>query len=947
MSEKLILSVFFFYLTAGVFFGDGKQPFVDVWMGSGILLCWFMARHIKKAPAVPHKIMLVWALVLAGLMIQAFFSDSAGYSISAVIRYTEGFLVFLLFSRLSREDVVPTATRAIVFISFAASVSSLVLLIHPQWAENLPLMNLLYANYGHNHAADLLLFTLPVLFFWFTSKASPFRALVFTVCSAAFLLSFARGAWVVFFVYLILLILLRKKEQHKKARPLLLGFIALLVLALGFITVLSYIHKNTKTNLVWWSRQQIIKPLPFEDSRFNYWNQSFRAIQERPWFGSGPGTFLLQSRRLQITPDTWSWFAHSFPLQAIVELGLIGSIPVFILMISLFRFLAGIATGKNEDKGKQALAWGAILTLCYSMFEFNLNYSVIWLLFWAAAGILLRENQKEPQRNTSKSAFQTLAFFLAITALAVYCLLSVVSIVFEAYAKKPGVAFVLSPFDAKAAEKYLAYLKENKLEMNEQENNIIRVFHKNNPSTYSHFIDLATEESEKQQLKERLVILDPWKRKGLDLTKYYFDTNRPELAQVQIEKTLSLWETAKKKLKQTIWYSEALSLSLQMLELGDRYYMKGKPKDAGRWYKEAQLLDAWALHKHRPVFLDYPTPGMEKVKFFLGLGDVSGEHIGKHRNDYVNEYLDSLVGVIPNWESSDYPLLASQIVRIAPWARFGAWEKIGSSLLDKAVEEKRAGQDEKSLTTLLSAVDFWKALVQNKERLSWDIEREFANELVSVGNKMAPSNLSLTIRSYEAAITLVPWAINNKNSWFMQYKPGDISYPSLTSYINQEKNNDTKNPRYTAEATMTLMEKYTADDEAQKAADVFAKHKDVSPVDYNKRKLFVQDLQKKADQYIQTGRQKDAETAVAMLAGVLPGDYWAEVQTGNYYLMIGDLTKAKQVFNECLVKFIGNHADCRIGLESVGKAKTNNEKYWQASQIIQGKAQWQDFIVYK
>ncbi|MEK7499762.1 MAG: O-antigen ligase family protein, partial [Patescibacteria group bacterium] len=136
-----------------------------------------------------------------------------------------------------------------------------------------------------------------------------------------------------------------------------------------------------------------------DDNRLKYWKQAAMAIGERPWFGSGPGTFYLQSLRLQVSSSSFSWFAHSFPLQSIVELGILGSLLLFVLIGLQIRAAVKIICERviqvNEShRFVQSLAWGVLLSFLYSFYEFNLDYLVLWLLFWAACGLVIGYREK-------------------------------------------------------------------------------------------------------------------------------------------------------------------------------------------------------------------------------------------------------------------------------------------------------------------------------------------------------------------------------------------------------------------------------------------------------------------------------------------------------------------------------------------------------------------------
>lgn len=119
--------------------------------------------------------------------------------------------------------------------------------------------------------------------------------------------------------------------------------------------------------------------------RFAYIQEAIRAIQDKPIFGHGPGTFHLLSRQYATSSVTYARFAHSLPFEVLAENGLIGTIPIAILFGAVFFSLLSVLRTSNNTP-QVALAWGALLLLFYSMIETTLNNLSIWLLFWAITG---------------------------------------------------------------------------------------------------------------------------------------------------------------------------------------------------------------------------------------------------------------------------------------------------------------------------------------------------------------------------------------------------------------------------------------------------------------------------------------------------------------------------------------------------------------------------------
>lgn len=445
--ESPPLVVLFLFLCSALFLGDGKQAFVEVYVGIGIL-CAYASTWMKKIPLspLPRPIGLLWTAIILYFIVRTFFSDSAGYSISATVRLLEGYLVFVLFYSLSSDKVRDWLWDMLLVLCGAASVSFLVFLVFPSLAEFLPNMNLLYSATRHNHLADLLLFVLPGVTIGFVQKKDKSNTFVFVFFLFMFLLTFARGAWILYGAFLIIYVFVSRGITFKK-KMALLGISGALWLMFVVLTLGSGVL-STQNN---WLSGQLSKPPITNDARIEYWRQAVVAIKERPWFGSGPGTFYLQSKRLQVTPLSYSWFAHSFPLESMVELGLVGAIVTLFLAGLLMYKALRLVYAKNTDHGdfQRALFFGVFLTSAYGLYEFNLNYLIVWLLFWSYLGNLTRLNQ--PKDNNSPHPFSM------CTHLVVVCLFVVLSVagIVGSLLGKDRMVFFLTPFNEASGLRYV------------------------------------------------------------------------------------------------------------------------------------------------------------------------------------------------------------------------------------------------------------------------------------------------------------------------------------------------------------------------------------------------------------------------------------------------------------------------------------------------------------
>lgn len=430
--------IFFFFLTTSLFLGDGKQPFVDVWWALGILTMYgvryYQCGGLALRP-LSHSAGLAWIALILYYVILTPFSDSVGYSITATTRLIEAYLVFVMFTTISSDQTTRFFVKGLLFVGVVATLASFMFLFFLPLAGFLPPMNLLYATYGHNHLADLLLFVFPVAIGLVEKKQSIGTIGLLVLFVIGMLLTFARGAWLLLVFYLLFLVW---RSKNITIRRVGLFVAAATIAAFLFISLASF-------------RGIPQKPSLLEDGRWEYWRQSIEAIKERPLFGSGPGTFYLESKRLQVRPSSYSWFAHSFPLQTTVEVGFVGLLIFLFLFYVLFReALVDLVTRKN-NRVTTLLLCGTVLVFAYGFYEFTLDYTVMWLLVWAILGVLVR-NDDRVMGHSRNSEFVSVAVLVVI---ALYYLTSIGSATALAITNNSELAFWLAPYNAEGAKEYV------------------------------------------------------------------------------------------------------------------------------------------------------------------------------------------------------------------------------------------------------------------------------------------------------------------------------------------------------------------------------------------------------------------------------------------------------------------------------------------------------------
>lgn len=167
------------------------------------------------------------------------------------------------------------------------------------------------------------------------------------ICSAAFFYTRSVAGLCGIFFGISYLIFKRKNDLNKK---LIIGILILAVLIMIFF--LSHWLKSS-----------------FDD-RIRWWRTASQILLNHPWWGSGPGTFGKIAFWYQ-DAGLKSPYAHSFPLQTACETG---------LPAAIFLFLFLIKTLINQNGN--LLTVGLIAVLFQNNFDFSLNISGIFILFW-------------------------------------------------------------------------------------------------------------------------------------------------------------------------------------------------------------------------------------------------------------------------------------------------------------------------------------------------------------------------------------------------------------------------------------------------------------------------------------------------------------------------------------------------------------------------------------
>lgn len=461
--------------------GDGKQSLVDVLAAMGIIVLFIFDAYNKFfSRKISKDLQIAWVIMLGVLLIGMAFSESVGYSFSDIVRWLEAYLLFYFFYVHAKETYVYALAKILALLTIVGLLILLALYFLPEMVKDLPLMNLLYPIYGHNHIVDLLVFVFPLAISWcltrFSWKSCGFLILVI----GGVILASARGALILLAVYLLWQYFF---YSHPAKRAVLVSVSAVFISLILVGGVFQSLPSSNKVFFSSWLEKQTSKPALTRDIRFRYWSQAVTAIKARPLLGGGPGTFYLQSKRYQLAPNSYSWFAHSFPLQVAAETGFVGLVFFGILCLVVVRNLRKAKTILVRKPILYYDYWlpllqGVILTFIYSFYEYNLNFLLVWLIFWSTIAILLGTADQKYNNLEQKWPFFTL---VNLGGLSLFWLTAMAAMLSSLFSLTRNFSYWFMPFDKEKMVTILNNFSEKKKNPQKWQLGTIIFFHRNNP----------------------------------------------------------------------------------------------------------------------------------------------------------------------------------------------------------------------------------------------------------------------------------------------------------------------------------------------------------------------------------------------------------------------------------------------------------------------------------
>lgn len=259
----------------------------------------------------------------------------------------------------------------------------------------------------HTAYGAVLSMYLPFLFGFsfskiYTPAAKIFIRIVLAILLMAFVLSYARAAWMSMVAALGVWIIMRLRIRF---RPIFITSLALLSLVVVFqSSITSYLERNkteSSANLgEHISSSFNIKSDASNLERLNRWSCAIRMFEDKPFFGYGPGTYMFNYAPYQLTADRTiistnsadGGNAHSEYLGPLAESGFMGLISV-ILLISTVMYTAVHTYSRTNDQRLKTIVMSSLLGLITYYIHGTLNNFLdtdkLSLPFWGFTAIIV------------------------------------------------------------------------------------------------------------------------------------------------------------------------------------------------------------------------------------------------------------------------------------------------------------------------------------------------------------------------------------------------------------------------------------------------------------------------------------------------------------------------------------------------------------------------------
>ena len=394
-SSTLIFFVLLGLLVLPPLFSGGRDYRVIgcLLISSSFLIYWFFSLPPEQKQKLSGKKwtelvpLWLWLLALLALLLTIFKSVSIYDSFNYYFQLLAYFILFVISSQ------VVFAFRRLKIFALSILGSGVILsLIGVYYYVFGEYYRFISTFFWPNPFAGYLLFALPIsLGLLLEARERTAKLFSYTVsillCSA-FILTQSRGAYLSFILPLMILIWIFRKKPKKE---LLIKSIILLSGVLLLVNLLFCLNEDS-FSFFFLARDRLADEKDVSLTlREDYWQGALDIFKNYPLLGSGLNTFKTVYPSYQKNPVSFSQYVHNHYLQMLAETGVIGSLPFFLLFLSIAWLGIKLIKINQSSPGKTYaifLFCGILGSLIHSLIDFDWYFSANFISFWILSGLV-------------------------------------------------------------------------------------------------------------------------------------------------------------------------------------------------------------------------------------------------------------------------------------------------------------------------------------------------------------------------------------------------------------------------------------------------------------------------------------------------------------------------------------------------------------------------------
>lgn len=344
-----------------------------------------LVKDFRKVFTENRKVILVFLVFLTSLSLSTIFSVNIKQSLPILALFWSYFVIYLtsglIFNTHKKRE---SLSLMIILITFVLSLISFYnTLISGYNNKEQEGVSFLWLYFGHNHLSALLLFSIPLTYYflvkkWQTQSQKVLIMVTFLFAVVSLYLTFARASIISLLLALMMSAILFKLVPRKIALILTL---LLIIAGGGILFDLSINAKNIN----------LYKSGVVLNARSVYWEQAIKNVAKNPLFGTGLDTYRFSIFKNDKGKVLHTYYAHNFFLQMLSDAGILGFLSSMSLIGLLFyQSFKKISEKLKSREGQLMLVmWiGILASTINSLVDFDWQLPTIFLIFWILVGLI-------------------------------------------------------------------------------------------------------------------------------------------------------------------------------------------------------------------------------------------------------------------------------------------------------------------------------------------------------------------------------------------------------------------------------------------------------------------------------------------------------------------------------------------------------------------------------